>query len=100
MLMLSLLSSGNLSQRQFNFSYHILCLVSNRMSLHPEYAEDASFAVVLNEAKPAMRQWRIWKEMRRVLVDRRHGGNHSWLGHRDGRRPLATRAQALDRAWY
>ena len=55
MLMLSLLSSGNLTQRQFNFSYHILCLVSNRMSLHPEYAQDASFAVVLNEAKPAMR---------------------------------------------
>ncbi|KJV33472.1 hypothetical protein VI06_02390 [Aquitalea magnusonii] len=55
MLMLSLLSSGNLTQRQFNFSYHILCLVSNRMSLHPEYAEDASFVVVLNEAKPAMR---------------------------------------------
>lgn len=55
MLMLSLLSSGNLTQRQFNFSYQILCLVSNRMSLHAEYAEDASFAVVLNEAKPAMR---------------------------------------------
>jgi hypothetical protein len=35
MLMLSLLSSGNLSLRQFNFSYQILCLVSNRMSLQP-----------------------------------------------------------------
>ena len=55
MLMLSLLSSGNLTQRQLNFSYHILGLVSNRISLNPEYAEDASFAVVLNEAKPAMR---------------------------------------------
>jgi hypothetical protein len=33
------------------------------MSLHPEYAEDASFAVVLNEAKPAMRAHvAIWKD--------------------------------------
>lgn len=55
MLMLSLLSSGNLSLRQFNFSYQILCLVSNRMSLQPQYSEEASFAVTLTEAMPAAR---------------------------------------------
>lgn len=55
MLMLSLLSSGNLSLRQFNFAYQILRLVSNRMSLRPQFSEEASFAVSLTEAKPAMR---------------------------------------------
>ncbi|BBF85979.1 hypothetical protein DLM_2365 [Aquitalea magnusonii] len=55
MLMLSLLSSGNLTLRQFNFSYQILCLVSNRMSLQAQFSEEASFAVCLTEAKPAVR---------------------------------------------
>ncbi|MBV8679360.1 MAG: hypothetical protein JO338_02825 [Aquitalea sp.] len=55
MLMLSLLSSGNLTLRQFNFSYQLLCLVSNRMSLQAQYSESASFAVSLAEARPAAR---------------------------------------------
>jgi hypothetical protein len=99
MLMLSLLSSGNLSLRQFNFSYQILCLVSNRMSLH-RICRGCQLCRVLNEAKPAMRPVADMAVMLPVLVDRRHGGNHSWLGHGDGRWALATRAQALDRARY
>ena len=54
-LMVSLLNSGNLSMRQFNFAYEIMRLVSNRMSLHGEYDEAASFAVNLSESKPAVR---------------------------------------------
>ena len=55
MLMLSLLSSGNMTQKQFNFSFELLKLVSNRMSLVPGYNDSSSFVVVLSEAKPAAR---------------------------------------------
>ncbi|RMC95568.1 hypothetical protein EAY64_13385 [Aquitalea palustris] len=88
MLMLSLLSSGNLSLRQFNFSYQLLCLVSNRMSLHPQYDEDASFAVTLAEAKPAARanpsfvseSARFWSTANMVEII------HSWATVMEGGR--------------
>ncbi|MDF0606469.1 hypothetical protein HZU77_012535 [Neisseriaceae bacterium TC5R-5] len=53
--MLGLLSSGNLSIRQFNFAYQLLVLLSNRMSLQKLYSDKASFVVQLNSSLPAGR---------------------------------------------
>nr|WP_294866863.1 hypothetical protein [uncultured Pseudogulbenkiania sp.] len=53
--MLALLSSGNLTPRQLNFSYELLRLISNRMALVREFSPDLSFAVVLDEGHPASR---------------------------------------------
>ncbi|QEL54467.1 hypothetical protein [Chromobacterium paludis] len=53
--MMSLLSNGNLTARQLNFSYQLLCLLSNRMTLSRVFFAEASFGVQLNDAKPAAR---------------------------------------------
>lgn len=53
--MLALLSGGNLTPRQLNFSYELLRLVSNRMALVREFSQELSFVVVLDEGRPASR---------------------------------------------
>ncbi|WP_024301960.1 hypothetical protein [Pseudogulbenkiania sp. MAI-1] len=53
--MLALLSGGNLTPRQLNFSYELLRLVSNRMVLVREFSQELSFVVVLDEGRPASR---------------------------------------------
>ena len=53
--MLALLSGGNLTPRQLNFTYELLRLVSNRMVLVREFSQELSFMVVLDEGRPASR---------------------------------------------
>lgn len=53
--MLSMLSDGNLTAKQIHFSYQLLCLLSNRMTLSKTYFAEASFAIQLNDSKPAER---------------------------------------------
>ncbi|OBU86079.1 hypothetical protein [Chromobacterium subtsugae] len=53
--MLSVLCTGNLSVRQINFSYELLSLLSNRMTMTKAYFAEASFSVTLTDPKPAAR---------------------------------------------
>lgn len=68
LLMLTQLQSGSLSARQLNFTYELLKLLSNRMTLVPVFSDDASFAIDLKtaqlpfrvkrvEVQPSMRFW-------------------------------------------
>ncbi|MEO2216121.1 hypothetical protein ABGV49_03440 [Chromobacterium vaccinii] len=76
--MMSVLSNGNLNARQVNFSYELLALLSNRMTISKSYFADASFCVSLAEPKPAARvkgeagEWaRYWNTAE--LVEILHG---------------------------
>ncbi|KMN48394.1 hypothetical protein VL04_04750 [Chromobacterium violaceum] len=53
--MMSVLSNGNLNARQVNFSYELLALLSNRMTISKSHFADASFYVSLVDPKPASR---------------------------------------------
>ncbi|OHX14247.1 hypothetical protein BI347_12605 [Chromobacterium sphagni] len=76
MQMLSVLCNGNLSVRQINFSYELLTLLSNRMTLTKAYVEESSFAVTLTDPKPAARvhgagasEWvRYWSTVEAVEI--------------------------------
>ncbi|POZ63719.1 hypothetical protein [Chromobacterium alticapitis] len=53
--MLAQLGNGNFSVKQINFAYQLLGLLSNRMTLSKQSGPEASFAVLLNESRPAAR---------------------------------------------
>ncbi|AUH52121.1 hypothetical protein CXB49_15490 [Chromobacterium sp. ATCC 53434] len=76
--MLSVTCNGNLSVRQTNFSYELLALLSNRMTLKKSYFAEASFGVALSDPRPASRvheaggEWsRYWSTT--DLVEMLHG---------------------------